>query len=244
MSSLLIEDLDPLQDVRFHPGANVPLVDKFKSECGVPLPHQHGAVLQQSNGIEVYAGYIRLFGMHTTESIDSVAWNAPDCWKFAWGDRCSGYWCFAETGWGDQYAYALDALRTGGGVPVYFLDALSMTPQVVASSFAEFWEKEFVRTAKAPYDSMLKQARQKLGPLDVTSHVVHVPSVLLGGTEDIDHMQRMNARAAMIANGDIATQLDAGPPAGAVKAVQPYEDDRGRMRLRLVWETGGRKASA
>jgi hypothetical protein len=48
----------------------------------------------------------------------------------------------------------------------------------------------------------------------------------------------------MICNGDIALQLDAGPAAGAVKAIEPYQDDQGRARLRLVWETGGRKASA
>jgi hypothetical protein len=244
MSSRLTEDLRSLQDARLHLGADASLLDALKQEHGVALPDQHADVLRESNGIEVYAGYVRLFGVRTADSIDAIAWNEPDCWKFAWGDRCSGYWCFAETGWGDQYAYALEELQAGGAAPVYFLDALSMTPQVVASSFAEFWEKEFVRSAKAPYDSMMKKAREKLGPLALTSHVIYVPSILLGGAEDISHVQTMNARAAMICNGDIASQVDAGPAAGAVKAIEPYQDDQGRARLRLVWETGSRKASA
>jgi hypothetical protein len=67
---------------------------------------EHRVVLEQSNGIEAFAGYIRLFGVQTTGSIDAVVWNHP--WKFAWGDRCSGYSCFAETAWGDQYTYSLD----------------------------------------------------------------------------------------------------------------------------------------
>jgi hypothetical protein len=37
----------------------------------------------------------------------------------------------------------------------------------------------------------------------------------------------MNARLAMIFNGNIATQLNAGPADGIVKAVEPYEDKAG-----------------
>ena len=125
MSSRLIEDLGSLKDVRFHAGAGASLADALASRHGLFLVDEHRALLEQSNGIEAFAGYIRLFGVQTTQSIDAVVWNDPDCWKFAWGDRCSGYWCFAETAWGDQYAYSLDHLRTGGNVPVYFLDALS-----------------------------------------------------------------------------------------------------------------------
>jgi hypothetical protein len=118
---------------------------------------------------------------------------------------------------------------------VYFMDALSMTPQEVASSFLEFLEKEFLRSARDPYDTMMKQARQKLGPLEPASHVVYVPSLLLGGAEDINRVQKMDARSAMICNGDIAVQIDAGPHGRAVKAVEPYDDELRRTRLRVVW---------
>lgn len=232
MSSGLLDEIRHLQDASFHPGVDALLVARLESAHGIVLPSDHWAALQESNGVEVYSGYIRLFGVCTAESTDAIVWNQLDCWKFAWGERCSGYWCFGETAWGDQYAYALESLHSG---EVYFLDALSMTPQVVASSFTEFLEKEFVRSAKDPYDAMIKQACQKLGPLEVTSHLVYIPSVLLGGAEDINNVQKMNARSAMICNGDIATQLDAGPSDKAVKSVQPYEDESQRMRLRLVW---------
>ena len=46
---------------------------------------EHRVVLEQSNGIEAFAGYIRLFSVQTRESIDAVVWNHPDCWKFALG---------------------------------------------------------------------------------------------------------------------------------------------------------------
>ncbi len=213
----------------------MPLLTRFERENGLVLPPQHKELLRSSNGVDGYAGYVRLFGLYTMDGIDSVLWNQHDCWKFAWGNRCSAYWCFGETAWGDQYAYAVETLKAGGDAQIYFIDALSMTAEVVAASFAEFLQNEFVRSAKEPYDTMIKQARQKLGPLELTSHLVYVPSVLLGGTEDIANVQKTNARSAMICNGDIAVQLDEGPATGTIKAVQPYEDEMQRMRLRLVW---------
>src|SRR5499427_4320848 len=131
MSSRLIEDLGSLKDVRFHAGAGASLADALASRHGLFRVDEHRALLEQSNGIEAFAGYIRLFGVQTTESIDAVVWNDPDCWKSAWGDR---------------YAYSLDHLRTGGNVPVY--PRRSVEPDVVAPSFVAFWQNEFVRSAK------------------------------------------------------------------------------------------------
>lgn len=235
MISELVQHLRGVKDVVFHHGTDAPLLCRFGTQSGLVLPPEHKELLQLSNGVEAYSGYVRLFGLYTTESIDSVLWNQHDFWKFAWGNRCSAFWCFGETAWGDQYAYAVESLKAGRDAKVYFMDALSMTPEVVAASFAEFLQNEFVRSAKEPYDAMIKQARQKLGPLEVPCHLVYVPSVLLGGTEEIANVQKMNARSAMICNGDIAVQLDEGPPTGTIKAVQPYEDEMQRMRLRLVW---------
>ncbi len=235
MISHLIRELRYLKEVTFHGGADAAILTKFETENRLVLPLEHKDLLRTSNGVEAYSGYIRVFGLYTTESIDSALWNQYDYWKFAWGNRCSAYWCFGETAWGDQYAYLAESLRLGGETKVYFIDALSMTPEIIACSFTEFLQKEFVRSGMDPYDAMIKLARQKLGPLEVISHLVYSPSLLLGGTEEIGNIQKMNARAAMICNGDIAVQLDEGPVTGTVKGVQPYEDEMQRMRLRLVW---------
>ena len=110
-----------------------------------------------------------------------------------------------------------------------------MTPRIWAPSFAEFLEKEFLRSAKVPYDSMTRQARQDLGVIETDCHLVYMPSLLLGGTEDINNVQKLDARAAMICNGDVAMELDAAPDEKTVKEVQTYEDDLHRSRLRIVW---------
>ena len=236
MSTRAIAEISRLNDVTLRNGMGASSREALERSCGIVLPAAHTALLEYSNGIEAYAGYVRLFGVGGEGGIDSIAWNHHDCWKFAWGGRASGFWCFAETAWGDQCAYALDVLTGGKECVVYFLDAFSMTPQVVASSFAEFLEGEFLRCGKEPYDPLIRQARQKFGPLDVATHLVYVPSLLLGGTEEIAHVEKMDARAAMICNGDIAIQLDEGPPEKSVESLQLYQDEMQRTRLRLLWK--------
>lgn len=230
-----IEDIYQLEDIDIHQGVDASALAELEGQNRFHLPRMHQKVLQQSNGIEAYGGYLRLFGLSAGRAIDLIRWNQHDYWKFSWGDRCSKYWCFGETAWGDQYAYSLESLCSKNEPEVYFMDALSMTPEVIASSFTEFWEKEFVRSAKEPYDIILKQARGKLGRIGLEFHLVYAPSLLLGGTETIDNVHKMNARAAMVCNGDIALQLDSGPADRAVKGVQQYEDDFQRVRIRLVW---------
>jgi hypothetical protein len=119
-----------LKDAPFHLGADPSVAPRLEGEHGIFLPAEHWEVLQWSNGLEAYAGYVRLFGIYNNEGIDSVVWNERDYWKFAWGDRCDGWWCFGESSWGDQYAYSLESLRRGKAVSVYFIDAVSMTAQV------------------------------------------------------------------------------------------------------------------
>lgn len=236
MMCTLFDELGGLPDVAFHREAESHEYDRFVEETGLSLPPKHWEVLRRSDGLEVYAGYYRLFGLYPKEATGAVLWNQPEYWKFAWGGRCADYWCFAETAWGDQYAYSMESLRTGRDETVFLIDAISMTPEVVASSFAGFVEQEFVRSAKDPYDVMIRQVRERFGPLEVTDHLVYIPSILLGGTEDIRHVHKMNARMAMIGHGDMALQLDAGPHEGKIRAVIPYEDSLQRLRLRLVWE--------
>ncbi len=221
--------------VTTHPGIDPTVLTEFETEFRLRLPAEHIEVLRWSNGIEAYHGFVRLFGIGGVGSIEAVAWNHPECWRFAWGDRCHPYWLFGETAWGDQYAYRIDSLRDGESAPVFLLEGLAMTPEVIAPSFAEFFDKEFLRNAVDPYDRMTVLARQKVGPLNVGSHVVYSPSLLLGAPAIIDNVMEMDAVTAMIIQGDIITQLENAPPGRTLRRVEPYEDDNKRMRLQLIW---------
>jgi hypothetical protein len=235
VNTVSLDRLKNLHGVVMHHGLAEECVTGFRVKSGIALPKAHSDILEASNGIEAYDGFIRLFGIHTDESVDAETWNHGQYWKFAWGGRCDNYWCFGETAWGDQYAYAINRMLNHGSDEVFLLDALSMTARPAFPSFKDFFEKEFMRQAETPYDVTIRQAHAKFGSLENDLHLIYSPSILLGGSDDIEHAQIQNARAAMICNGDIAIQIDAAPPGRSVTGVQSYEDEDHRMRLRLLW---------
>lgn len=208
-------------------------IEVFEGRSGIRLPNDHLEALGDSNGATVYGGYARMFGINVPDFIDAERWNRFEYWKFAWEYRCQDYFCFAETVWGDQYAYHTERLQQGDA-RVYLLDRLSMTPEIVASSFSDFLESELIRIARVPYDVMMVQVRQEIGDIEPDIHLTYSPSLLIGGSEDISNIIALPSRISMIFNGDIASQIDAAPESSVIKAVVPYDDDAQRPRLRLV----------
>lgn len=218
-----------------HQPADAGQLSALRGRHGVHLPRSHDEVLLQSNGIEVYGGYYRLFGVGCTDSIDMVEWNNPATWKFAWEERLRDYWCFAESAWGDQYAYRLDELDLDREPRVYQLEGVTMKAEPLSPDFERFLSDEFMRCATEPYDEMVRAVRVRLGDLAVTEHIAYVPSLLLAGEERLENVVRMDAVASMVANGDLATQLAHEREDRAVRALETYEDTQGRARLRVVW---------
>ena len=234
MTRTPLEELLRCPGVTLHAPVDAESVIALSNARGFCLPAAHIDVLRQTNGIEAYHGYLRLFGVGDSHSIDSLLWNRQDCWKMAWSGRCDAYWCFGETAWGDQYAYRIESLVRGGDCEVLCLDCLSMTPEAIAPSFASFFEQEFVRSARQPYDVMTQLAFERFGPLSADTHLVYAPSLLLGAPEDIANVQVMDARSAMICNGDLAVQLEAGPENGFVTGIETYADPIGCQRIRVI----------
>jgi len=202
------------------------------------LPEPHQQVLSRANGLVGFGGYYRLFGACVGELPDLRSWNAADTWKFAWEGRAEPYFCFGETAWGDQYAYQIRELEGDTAPQVYFLESITMAAEPIAASFSEFCHAEFLRSVLAPYDEMVVAVRARLGDLSPTEHVVYQPSLLLGGAELPENVQRMLGVAAMIANGDLCTQLSGELESRCVREIQAIPDAKGRMRLRVVWADG------
>ena len=67
-----------------------------------------------------------------------------------------------------------------------------VTPEVIAPSFEEFFGGEFLRSAATPYDTMMLQAREKFGALEISTHLVYTPSILIGGEEKIDNVTKIH----------------------------------------------------
>jgi len=75
MNLALFKPIETLDDVRFHPGANALSLDKLEECYGITFSEDHLLALHESNGVEAYGGYIRLFGVETDNSIDILQWN-------------------------------------------------------------------------------------------------------------------------------------------------------------------------
>ncbi|NUS27760.1 MAG: DUF1851 domain-containing protein [Streptomyces sp.] len=197
------------------------------------FPEAHRALLGRFNGFTVHHGAFRLFGIGRRDALDLAAWNAYDTWRFAWDDRIDDFVIFGETAFGDSYAYR--RLPGGGLAPeVHFLEGVLLRPEVIAPSFEAFLADELLRNAKEPYDILVVEAVHRHGPIAPEQHWAYVPSVALGGEEDVENITLLPATVAMTFAGDIATAMQ-GADRDAT-SVEPYTDERGRPRLRVLFD--------
>lgn len=197
------------------------------------LPATYAAALRIANGFTISRGMNRIFGVRADRHMDLRAWNEPDGWRFAWGERADGFLFFGATVFGDQYA--LRRLPGGGfSDGVYLLDANLLVADLVADTFDEFLANEVIRNAAMPHDPLAVAAMRAFGTVTPEHHLVLTPSLLLGGVEDTANMMLLDSYTAMIYGGDILTAVDAAAEEAAVTAVEPWTDDRGRQRLRVL----------
>ena len=173
------------------------------SERGAALPLDHARLLSLTNGLTVYGGYFRLFGIGPGATRDMRRWNAWTCWRHAWsGDgRADGWWFFGETAWGDQYAYAISDDPLSADWTVYRLDVCHLEPEPIADCFGDFMRGELARNAVEPRDEMTVAARERLGDIDPNAQVAYLPPLIAGGEEDLANLITLPARAAMVAAG-------------------------------------------
>jgi hypothetical protein len=171
------------------------------SERGAALPLDHARLLSLTNGLTVYGGYFRLFGVGPGATRDMRWWNAWTTWRHAWEGRADGWWSFGETAWGDQYAYAISDDPLSADRTVYRLDVCHLEPEPIADSFGDFIRGELGRNAIDPRDEMTAAARGRLGDIDPNTQIAYLPSLIAGGDEDVANLVTLPARAAMVAAG-------------------------------------------
>ena len=177
------------------------------SERGAVLPLDHARLLSLTNGLTVYGGYFRLFGIGPGATRDMRRWNAWTCWRHAWDVRAEGWWCFGETAWGDQYAYAVSDDLLSVDRTVYRLDVCHLEPEPIADGFADFLRGELARNAVDPRDEMTVAARERLGDIDPNIQIAFLPSLIAGSEDDAADLVTLPARAAMVAAGRARRRL-------------------------------------
>jgi hypothetical protein len=230
-----------LDELRALPGISVAApgslrqVERVDAFVGARLPAAHRALLLAANGLTTSFGYQRLFGVGDGGQ-DIGPWNAHHTWKFAWPRQLEDYLSIGQTGWGDQFVYRLDDLKRGG-CAVYWLDHFLMeaASEPIADSFEDLLNR-LLLAARAPGEAV-GEARRQIGDLSPDQLAVFSPSPLLVGLERATAMSKTDARTAMVTGGDLAAQLlDTDNQTRRVDHIDPYLDERGRSRLRVVWE--------
>jgi hypothetical protein len=196
LSALLTRGL-----VRTRPAADMLSPDSLLGD-GAVLPLDHARLLSLTNGLDAYGGYFRLFGLGPWSVRDMRRWNAGHGWRSAWDGRADGWWFFGETAWGDQYAYARGDDPFAADTTVYRLDACRLEPEAVAEDFGEFLAGELARSAMAPRDDATVAARERFGDIDPNQQLAYVPSLLLGGDDDLANVVTLGSREAMAAAGE------------------------------------------
>jgi len=171
------------------------------SERGAALPLDHARLLSLTNGLTVYGGYFRLFGIGPGATRDMRWWNAWTTWRHAWGHSADGWWFFGETAWGDQYAYATSDDPLSADRTVYRLDVCHLESEPIADGFGDFVCGELARNAADPRDEMTVAARERLGDIDRNTQIAYLPSLIAGGEEDVANLVTLPARVAMVAAG-------------------------------------------
>ncbi|MBD1548711.1 SMI1/KNR4 family protein [Roseibium aggregatum] len=234
MSVLQIDELKQIPGVKFEePNSKLAENDGVLSS-GFTLPKAHMDLLAISNGMSICDGYYKLFGLYNEKNKNLEIWNEREYWKFAWEGRVDNFLCFATTVWGDQYAYRISSVEQGEATPIFFLHAFSMEADLIANSFEEFWQKNFIRKAKDPNDEMVTKCRASIGPLGWDEFLVYNPPLELGGTEDVSSLSKMQPRPAMIINADLAMGMEKLSDDTVIEGVDTYVDSLGRMSIRYV----------
>lgn len=221
-----------------HPGVREEDLDgQGKKEIFEWLPPEHQTLLRRSNGLEILGGSYRLFGIEAL-----VDRNRPETWKFAWNGVADEFLCFGESVLGNQDAYRWDELQKDVPAPVYELYAVTMEPIVTHASFQEFLQDRFVSLPDDPYHARIRRARERFGDFPLDQHLVYVPSPLLvEGRVDLPDLMRMDAKSALIVNGDMASQLAWRQDLEGLLGVETYRDEQGRERVRVRWEEPGQR---
>ena len=203
--------------------------------AGLRLHASHRRLLERCDGLTAYGGFFRVFRVSPASGPSLPAWNEVSTWKFAWPSHVRDYLCFGETAFGDQYAFRFDELDESSSSPVYLLEALTLRPEPLARNLEDFLVNELLRNAAAPYDEMIRAARAAVGDLSTDEHVTYSPSPLLTGEESLQNIVKMPSIAAMILNGDLATQLSDNRRTGSVAGVELFDDELGRSRIKVTW---------
>lgn len=237
-----LAEVRQLPDAVLHPGASEVAIDRLEQRYGIRLPAIHRELLLRTNGIEAAGGYVRLYGVGTDAGVDMEAWNEPELWKFSWRPFVAELLCFGGTCWGDQLVYHFADLSSDrSDAPIHILSDGHRGLRRSDQTFEEYLYQGFLANARQQLSAFNRKVRKKVGDLPPGELLTLAPHPLIGGPERVGNVMKMPAATVMVISGDTLSEwLKASEATGGnteVTGVVPYADDKGRMRIRLTYQS-------
>jgi len=199
------------------------LVQKLSSR------HQN-LLIEPSSALLGFYGFMRLYGIKDDYLLH---WNKTETWRFTWEKfNIEDYFFFGGEVFGEQYGYKIyDYDRIGE--KVYIFSPLSMEPVFEFENFSTFYKNYFLKYLTETTDGQWLTALDKFGEVGYDIGFIQSPSELITGFYDANLLMKMKADEAMMANGDVASQLFFMNEGEQVKGLDVYHDKKGRSRIRL-----------
>ena len=194
-----------------------PRLNDSKPSLPAELEEQAGSsaaellgLLYQKNGFYAFESALHVFPAQSTRSemgLDS--WNAPGCWRSAFGGMENGCLFFAEDAFGGQFA-----MKSGG---IYQFDPETADQEPFARDI-ESWAKALI----ADYEvltgyPLAHQWQVKHGPIPSGKRLVPKLPFVVGGRFSIDNLYLLDAVKGMKLRGGIATQIRDLPDGAELK---------------------------
>lgn len=175
-------------------------------EAGKPL----NAMLRLKNGFYAFESALHVLPSNCRKKcMDVEDWNAPDLWRFEYGDILGNHVCFAEDIFGEQFA-----LSNG---KVYRFDPETAGIEVMADSLEE-WAEFILNNYETETGYPLAHEWQMLnGPLPIGQRLLPKVPFVLGGDYVVDNLYALDAVKGMKFRADIWRQIKDLPSGTQVK---------------------------
>lgn len=245
----VVNALDGLPGVALPPGAPAADISAAHEQLGVALPTDHSWITMLSDGIVLSHGLSRYLPVAPDAPLNIARFNDPDTWMWAYtqvNPRLADLVYYELTADGNVAGFDREELREmpeTGNLP----RPLLVVPLVADGTF------ELPSSVLAGLKGQTATLREtgalhlhnddaviidRFGPLSSDQILLPGPADFVDRFADASHLEGtrpIDAITALIARGEMHTQLLQMPDGSEVVGRETWEDDLGRTRFRLLF---------
>lgn len=187
------------------------VVDFIDEDALGPLGRQIKSLLRTKNGFYAFESALHVFpaGPPSGKELTLRQWNAPDLWRFEYGELAEGTFFFAEDAFGNQFC------ARDGRVDSFDAETGELT--AIADDLEEWARRVLADYSLLTGYSLLHQWQEMNGSLPVGARLVPKIPFVLGGAYSLANLYSLGAVSAMKSRGNLARQIKNLPDGAQVE---------------------------